>query len=130
MSWFKDGKLVKSGDKVKVGAEGDEYFVELIECDAGTAGEYTCTASNVAGDACCTVNVIVTGACHVVTGAHHVVTGAHHLNEWDSESLSDVIVEDCQCFFYFHCFIKFFCGKYATIIQTRGRQRSESLKIL
>lgn len=62
VSWFKDGKPLKSEDKVKIGGEGEQFFVELSACDADTAGEYTCTASNVAGDACCTVNVIVTGA--------------------------------------------------------------------
>ena len=61
MSWFKDGKPLKTDDKVKIGADGDEIFIELSDCGAEAAGEYTCTASNVAGDACCTVNVIVTG---------------------------------------------------------------------
>ena len=62
MSWFKDGKPLKPDDQVQIGVDGDEFFIELSECDAEAAGEYTCTASNVAGDACCTVNVIVTGA--------------------------------------------------------------------
>ena len=62
VSWFKDGKPLKSEDKVKIGSEGEQFFIELMECDADSAGEYTCTASNVVGDACCTVNVIVTGA--------------------------------------------------------------------
>ena len=61
VSWFKDGSPLKSSDRVTLGCDGDEYFVELSECDAQVAGEYTCTASNVAGDACCTVNVIVSG---------------------------------------------------------------------
>ena len=63
VSWFKDGKPLRpdDDDKVKMGVDGDEYFVELTDCAAETGGEYTCTASNVAGDACCTVNVIVTG---------------------------------------------------------------------
>jgi len=66
VSWFKDGAPLKSQDKVKIGAEGEQFFVELTDCDAATAGEYTCTASNVAGDACCTVNVIVTGALYLL----------------------------------------------------------------
>jgi len=61
VSWFKDGKPVKSGDNVKICTEGEQHLIELVNCDAEVAGEYTCTASNVAGDACCTVNVIVTG---------------------------------------------------------------------
>ena len=61
VSWFKDGKPLKSGDKMKICTEGEQFFVELMDCDADAAGEYTCTASNVAGDSCCTVNVIVTG---------------------------------------------------------------------
>jgi len=63
VSWFKDGKPLRSDeeDKVKIGSEGEQVFIELRACDNETSGEYTCTASNVAGDACCTVNVIVTG---------------------------------------------------------------------
>jgi len=62
ISWFKDGKPLEPGDKVKVGSDGEQVFVELTDCDADTAGEYTCEASNVVGDSACTVNVIVTGA--------------------------------------------------------------------
>ena len=63
MSWFKDGKPLKPSDddKVKIGSDGEQVYIELSDCVAETAGEYTCTASNVVGDACCTVNVIVTG---------------------------------------------------------------------
>ena len=69
VSWFKDGRLLKSGDRVKIGSEGELFFVELSSCDAEEAGEYTCTAANVAGDACCTVNVIVTGALAVLSSS-------------------------------------------------------------
>ena len=61
VSWFKDGQPLKPDETVMIGREGDEIFVELSQCDDATAGEYTCTASNVAGETCCTVNVIVTG---------------------------------------------------------------------
>jgi Immunoglobulin I-set domain len=61
VSWFKDGKPLKTGDGITVSREADIFKIQVIKCSAESAGEYTCTASNTAGSACCTANVIVAG---------------------------------------------------------------------
>jgi len=84
VSWFKDGKPLTSGDMVKIGSEADEFFVELMQCDVDAAAEYTCTASNVAGDSCCTVNVIVTGPSrlpHLLIAIRHLLINTSRVLE-------------------------------------------------
>lgn len=65
VSWFKEGKPLKSADNLTIGSEGsDVYYVQLKNCNKTDSGEYTCTASNLAGGAFSTVNVTVKGKTH------------------------------------------------------------------
>jgi hypothetical protein len=61
VSWFKDGKPLKTGDGITISRDEDVFKIQVARCSSESAGEYTCTASNAAGSACCTANVIVTG---------------------------------------------------------------------
>ena len=65
VSWFKDGKPLKTGDGITISQDGDKFTIEVAKCSAESAGEYTCTASNCSGSACCTANVIVAGQCTI-----------------------------------------------------------------
>ena len=64
VTWFKDGKKLSSGSKVRVEASGCERRLVVQQAGQADAGEYSCEA----GGQKVSFRLDVTGGCHCVQG--------------------------------------------------------------
>ncbi len=61
VTWFKEGKPLKSGRNVKIIQEGEDVILRIIGVSLLDAGEYTCTLNNSSGGTFAAVYLNVEG---------------------------------------------------------------------
>lgn len=59
--WFKDGHLIKEGDKYRIISRFTASSLEILSPSKDDSGEYTCKASNQHGSDECSASLSVTG---------------------------------------------------------------------